>query len=217
LFDHLASELDVGSIDGRARLVDQARPLLARLPDSVFRQLMVERLAEIARTDVARLEERLVKPATPESPQPARRVPPPVQQGGKSPVRDAIAILLHQPELAQQLQALPFLPSGLVPGVPLLAELFDLLQKHPGLNTGSILEHWRDRDEARHLGRLALWSPLADDLDLAAELRGHLGQIARLLAERRIGQLLEAEGERRLNNLEKQELKELLQGRQPGA
>jgi DNA primase len=216
LFDHLASELDIDSIDGRARLVDQARPLLARLPDSVFRQLMVERLAEIARTDVARLEERLVKPATQEPPQAPRRVPPAVHHGGKSPVREAIAILLHQPELAQQLEALPFPSSGLLPGISLLVELFELLKRQPGLNTGSILEHWRDRDAARHLGKLARWTPLADDLDLAAELRGHLGQITRLLAEQRIGQLFEAEAKRSLNDAEKQELKELLQDRQPG-
>jgi DNA primase len=139
-----------------------------------------------------------------------------VHHGGKSPVREAIAILLHQPELAQQLEALPFPSSGLLPGIPLLVELFELLKRQPGLNTGSILEHWRDRDAARHLGKLARWTPLADDLDLAAELRGHLGQITRLLAEQRIGQLLEAEAKRSLNDAEKQELKELLQGRQPG-
>jgi DNA primase len=212
LFNHLASELDIDSIDGRARLVDQARPLLARLPDSVFRQMMVEQLAEIARTDVSRLEKRLVKPAHPER---SRQAPPPVQGGGKSPVREAITILLHQPELAQQLEALPFPSSGLLPGIPLLAELFELLKQQPGLNAGSILEHWRGRDEARHLGRLARWSPLADELDLAAELNGHLAQVARLLAEQRIGQLLEAEAKHHLNGSEKQELKELLQRRQP--
>ena len=212
LFNHLASELDIDSIDGRARLVDQARPLLARLPDSVFRQMMVEQLAEIARTDVSRLEKRLIKPAQPER---SRQVPPPVQGGGKSPVREAIAILLHQPELAQQLEALPFPSSELLPGIPLLTELFELLKRQPNLNAGSILEHWRGRDEARHLGRLARWSPLADELDLAAELNGHLAQVARLLAEQRIGLLLEAEAKRHLNNVEKQELKELLQRRQP--
>ena len=212
LFNHLASELDIDSIDGRARLVDQARPLLARLPDSVFRQMMVEQLAEIARTDVSRLEKRLIKPAQPER---SRQVPPPVQGGGKSPVREAIAILLHQPELAQQLEALPFPSSELLPGIPLLTELFELLKRQPNLNAGSILEHWRGRDEARHLGRLARWSPLADELDLAAELNGHLAQVARLLAEQRIGLLLEAEANRHLNSVEKQELKELLQRRQP--
>ncbi len=213
LFDHLASELDIDSIDGRARLVDQARPLLARLPDSVFRQLMVEQLAILARTDVARLEERLVKPARQDQAGAPRRVPSPVQHGGKSPVREAIAILLHQPELAQQLEALPFPSSELLPGIPLLAELFELLKRQPGLNTGSILEHWRGRDAARHLSRLAQWTPLAENLDLAAELHGHLGKIVRMLAEQRISQLLEDETRRTLNNEEKQELKELLQER----
>ena len=82
------------------------------------------------------------------------------------------------------------------------------------MNTGSILEHWRGRAEARHLSRLAQWSPLADNLDLAAELRGHLEQIARLLVEQRIGQLLAFEADRTLNDEEKQKLKELLQDRQ---
>ena len=217
LFDHLTSELDIDSIDGRARLVDQARPLLARLPDSVFRQLMVERLAEIARTDATRLEERLKKPAEKETPKHTRPVPPSAQHSGKSAVRDAIAILLHQPELAQQLDALPFPPSELLPGIPLLAELFELLQQRPGLTTGSVLEHWRDREEARHLSKLAQWKPLADDIDLAAELSGHLGRIARLLAEQRIGQLLDDEGKHPLNNVEKQELKDLLQARHPAS
>jgi DNA primase len=216
LFDHLASELDIDSIDGRARLVDQARPLLARLPDSVFRQLMIERLGEIARTDATRLEARLNNPAEKEKPQPDRSAPAPRQPSGKSPVREAIAILLHQPELAQQLDALPFPSSEQLPGIPLLAELFELLQQRPGLNTGSVLEHWRGREEARYLSKLAQWKPLADDIDLESELRGHLGRITRLLAERRIGQLLDDEGKQMLNDKEKQELKELLQGRQLG-
>jgi DNA primase len=216
LFDHLASELDIDSIDGRARLVDQARPLLARLPDSVFRQLMIERLGEIARTDATRLEARLNNPAEKEKPNRARPAPPLAQHSGKSPVREAIAILLHQPELAQQLDALPFPSSEQLPGIPLLTELFELLQQRPGLNTGSVLEHWRGREEARYLSKLAQWKPLADDIDLESELRGHLGRITRLLAERRIGQLLDDEGKQMLNDKEKQELKELLQSRQLG-
>jgi hypothetical protein len=80
-----------------------------------------------------------------------------------------------------------------------------------------VLEHWRDREEARHLSKLAQWKPLADDIDLAAELSGHLGRIARLLAEQRIGQLLDDEGKHPLNDVEKQELKELLQARHPAS
>ncbi|TFH46242.1 MAG: DNA primase, partial [Lysobacterales bacterium] len=47
LFDHLSSEVDLGTIDGRARLAALARPLLAKLPPGSFRELSEKRLAEL--------------------------------------------------------------------------------------------------------------------------------------------------------------------------
>ena len=211
LFDHLSDQVDTASIDGRARLVDLARPLLARLPDGIFRQLMVERLAQIARTDSSHLADRLQKPAA------TRAVAPPAAAhtsgGGKSPVREAIAMLLHQPDLAQKIDPPAITEPDAMPGVRLLLELFDLLRRHPELNTGAILEHWRGREESRHLHKLAQWTPLTDKLDLEAEIRGHVSQIARQVTEKRISALLQEEQHRPLNNKEKQELKALLQSR----
>ena len=89
-----------------------------------------------------------------------------------------------------------------------------MLWQQPGLNTGALLEHWRGRDEGRHLEKLAQWRPLIEDLDLAAEFRGHIDRIQQLLAETRISTLLGIERETLLNNEEKQELKLLL--RPPG-
>jgi DNA primase len=215
LFDHLSGQVDTASIDGRARLVDVARPLLARLPDSIFRQLLLERLAQIVRTDSRRLAERLDKP--PENRLAAAtsttRVAHPDGRGN-SPVRAAIAILLNRPELAVNI-APPRIPEpGAVAGVSLLLELLELLQRQPGLNTAAILEHWRGREEARHLHKLAQWSPLSERLDLGAELRGHLARIVRQATDKRIATLLGEEQHRALNNSEKQELKSLLQSRQ---
>lgn len=212
LFDHLSSELDTASIDGRARLVDLARPLLSKLPDSIFRQLMIERLADIAHTDTGRLGDRLDKPA---EVQPRTQTPAAVSGGGKSPVREAIAMLLYQPALAQEVEQLPLKYANSMPGVSLLVELLDLLQRQPQLKTGAVLEHWRGREEARHLNKLAQWAPLLEDLNLAAELRGHLDQIVQLLTERRIRQLLDEESHISLDHIKKQELKELLQTRHP--
>jgi DNA primase len=215
LFDHLAGQVDTTSIDGRARLVDLARPLLARLPDSIFRQLMLERLAQIARTDSSRLAERIDKPAQ-HRPGPeisAAAGAHPSGGGVKSPVREAIAMMLHQPDLALKIEPPPILEPEALPGVSLLLELLELLQRHPGLNTGAVLEHWRGRQEARYLHKLAQWAPLTEKLDLAAELRGHLTRIARLSTERRITALLQDERHRALNDKEKQELKALLQSR----
>jgi len=122
-------------------------------------------------------------------------------------------MLLHQPDLAQKIE-MPQIPEpDAMPGVTLLLELLELLQRQPGLNTGAVLEHWRGREETRYLHKLAQWTPLTEKLDLAAEVRGHLSQIAHLIAEKRISALLHDERHRALNDKEKQELKSLLQSR----
>jgi DNA primase len=217
LFENLSAQVNTSSIDGRARLVELARPLLARLPDGIFRQLMVERLAEIARTDVSRLAERIAKSLENRSATTVSHaaMPHAAVSGARSPVRQAIALLLHQPELVQTID-MPAIPEpDAIPGVTLLLELLDLLRRQPGLKAGAILEHWRGREEARHLHKLAQWAPLSDNLDLGAEFRGHLAQIAHQATEQRIGELLHEQRQRALNDKEKQELKELLRAR-PG-
>jgi DNA primase len=47
LFDHLAAQVDLATIDGRSRLTALAQPLLARLPAGSFRELSERRLAEL--------------------------------------------------------------------------------------------------------------------------------------------------------------------------
>ncbi|MGB5539449.1 MAG: DNA primase [Gammaproteobacteria bacterium] len=203
-FERLSAQLDLGSIDGRARLVAAARPLLATLPDGMFRQLMTERLAELAGTSPAALAGRLELPR-----ETRENTPPPTRKtgtsGGRSPVRDAISILLYQPALAQQVTELPFQEPLDVPGVALLRELLQLLQREPLASTGAILEHWRGRDEVRHLARLAQWSPVSHDLDLLPDLRRCLQQIQRLHLEQRIEALDKKD---KLHKLTEQERKE---------
>jgi DNA primase len=211
-FERLSTQLDIDSIDGRARLVNLARPLLARLPDGMFRQLMIERLAELARTSVNALSGRLELPRDDtHEPQPVRPAP---AADGTSPVRKAIAILLYRPELAREIGKLPFQEPIDVPGVPLLEELLELLQRLPLATTGAILEHWRGREEARHLARLALWTPVSEEMDLLADLRHHLQRVYRQHLEQRIEILNKKELNQKLSEDERREywkLQKLLQ------
>ncbi|NBP94480.1 MAG: DNA primase [Gammaproteobacteria bacterium] len=46
LFSKLAAEIDLSRLDGRARLVELARPLLARIPEGPLRDLMDQRLKD---------------------------------------------------------------------------------------------------------------------------------------------------------------------------
>lgn len=208
--ERLTAQLDTSSIDGRARLVTLAKPLLGKLPDSTFRQLMVERLAELAQTTSDLIAGRL-EILPPETAAPAPRQPAPVRQSGqKSHVRQALELLLYQPSLATEIQQPAFLQHCDVAGVPLLVEILELLQQHTSLSTGALLEHWREREESRYLYKLAHWSPPLDDLELLADLQGHLNEVQRQCIENRIEFLGAEQGHRQLSSAEKQEYGELL-------
>ena len=209
-FERLSSRLDINSIDGRARLVTDAKPLLGKLPDSTFQQLMVEQLAALAQTTAEQIAGRLEIPLPETATTAAPQTRPVRQSAGKSPVRQALELLLYQPSLAAEIQQPDFLQQCDVAGVPLLVEVLDLLQQHPGLSTGAVLEHWREREESRFLSKLAHWNPPLDNLELVADLRGHLNEIQRQYIENRIDFLGAEQSQRQLSSAEKQEYGQLL-------
>jgi len=49
LFEALSAQVDTSSMDGRARLVELAKPMLEQLPTGVFQRMLVDRLEELAR------------------------------------------------------------------------------------------------------------------------------------------------------------------------
>lgn len=160
LFDKLSSEVDMQSLGGRARLADQAKPLLGSLPQGVFRQMMFKQLAEMVGVDVSEPSKPAIKPGG--------RAKPLLRAGSfpgtMPPVRRAIALLIANPGFARQLD----LPGGWetlpLPGIPLLKELLEILRSQPNLTTASLLERWRGREEEKHLGRLAgLLLPLPEE------------------------------------------------------
>ncbi len=59
LIRELSSRAETGSVDGRAKLVELARPLVRRIPSDVYRELLVNQLAEVVGMAPARLNEML--------------------------------------------------------------------------------------------------------------------------------------------------------------
>ncbi|MDH3311393.1 MAG: DNA primase, partial [Gammaproteobacteria bacterium] len=55
LFDSLSRQVDLGRLDGRARLVELARPLLSNMPAGILREMMLGRLAELSRLETVTL------------------------------------------------------------------------------------------------------------------------------------------------------------------
>ena len=216
LFDHLRRQCDPASEEGRARLVELGKPLVSKLPSGAFRELIVQRLAREARMDEAALRELLgERPRKTAAPQPRRAAATERVRNAPSPVRHAITLLLQYPALASEAGDLEQLDELQMPGAALLAEMVSLLREHPHLNTAALLEHWRDTDAGRHLGRLAVRElGLADAEQVEAEFRDTLALLKRKeRARRRQERLaaLQARPFRELTDAERNELKRLLE------
>ncbi|HEX7340553.1 MAG TPA: DNA primase [Rhodanobacteraceae bacterium] len=204
LFDTLSADIDTHSLDGRARLAEQTRPLIARLPDGAFRELMAAELEK--RTGV-----RAHLPATTQ----ARQARPTTRtRDSQSPslVRKAVTFLLAQPALAENLRPPHAFASFDKPGVELLVRMIDLVATQPGFNTASLLEHFREYPEYEFLAKLAM-TPLPDSADLAHEFHGALAQMQRQARQQRLDALLERNAAGQLDAAGKTELRELLQSK----
>jgi len=203
LFDKLAGEVDMTTLDGRARLVSLAQPHLERLPQGVFREMMEARLADLSGT-----KRRQNRPMNRR-----RNRLPQHQPGTLKPLHRAIALLLQYPRLAQ----LENLPGGWETldgqGVTILRQLLETLQHNPHFTTAILLEHWQDDTIRPHLGKLAA-TPLMVFDDEAEQFTGCLEKLA---AEARQKQVRAIGNKLRPSDMteeEKEQLRRLYSGKE---
>jgi DNA primase len=206
LFDSLAIGVNLGTLEGKGRLAERARPLIAQIPDGAFADLMQQRLTEL--TGVG------ARASTPETHVPVQRarsgrgVPAP----RRSLVRAAIAFVLQQPSLALELEP-PFRFAALQqPGIALLVDLLQLIYQRPDISTGSLIEHFGGRDEYDALQKLASQSLPGDEGKWRDELLDTIAQLDRQVLLQRVDELqaiLREGGPSALTAEEKAELREL--------
>ena len=206
-FDELSREINLSTLDGRARLAEHARPMLAQIPDGAFGDLMKQELARL--TGIGATAPATAMPSAP--PVMPRRNAAPAQK--RSLVRSAIVILLQQPALAQKI-APPFHFAELrQPGVPLLLELIELVHARPDLSTGALLEHFAEREELAALQKLAVQQIPGDEASWTTELLDAVVQLERQTVQQRIDELLAKQRGSGLDETDKYELRALLQAR----
>jgi len=202
-FEELARDVDVSRLDGRARLAERARPLIAKLPDGAFRDLMGQELER--RTGAKAVLEPEPAPARQNQARPAN-----VQ---RSLVRSAITLLLAQPALADEVEP-PYAFLRLDrPGVNLLAELIDVARSRPGINPAVLVEYFLDRPEYASLQKL-MQAEVVGDADMQrVEFLGSLDQMQRQAVTQRREYLIGRSREGVLDDTEKAELRVLLAAR----
>lgn len=203
-FKILEEGLNLNRTEDRARLVERARPLLDKLPEGSLKQSLLQRMSEArlplgalaagARRGLARRADRT---STPQPRQP-------------SLVRLAVALLLHESQLAQEAGDTASLAALDAPGMSLLLSLLELLRSYPGLSTGAVLERFRGTPHAGALAKLLSWEHPALNQGLSAEFQGLMRRLRILACEQETERLFAKDRLSGLDEQEKARLKRLL-------
>lgn len=164
-FDKLSEDLDIDSIEGKARLSNLAKPLIRQLPKGVYGQLMLDRLSDTLGVSSESLDQLMATAPDPaQRPPPPEMAPPPEDHGAPPPygapqsrpsdrgpgvaltkIRKpasikAIELLLRNPEIALALEAnLESLRYAEDESRKLLCTLIEKVQNEPQIETYTLL------------------------------------------------------------------------------
>ena len=194
LVRELSEQGDLGSADGRARFAEQARPLFARVPEGVYRELLLERLAQVVGLSAARLEAlwstgKSDAPAASAPARPSAAARPARGAGRGSLVRQAIVRLLHFPAIAPEVTAAERagLDASEEPGAALLRELLDDLRARPAQIPAQVIQRWAGHKDSETLQKLLGREEVITGAAAATEeLRAALLKLADQAAGRRL-------------------------------
>lgn len=173
LIDELRQQVDLGSADGRSRIVALARPLLERLRASVYRDLLTADLAGVVGLTAERLGALMESQA---KTKPRPRTP---LHTKSTLVRKTITLALHFPSAASRIGDIDGLDDVEQPGANLLRGMLEVSRGNPKITPAQLIERFRGDKEGRHLQRLVAEIPLDDEEAAPEVLRDSLERLVR--------------------------------------
>ncbi|MFP4208339.1 MAG: DNA primase [Wenzhouxiangella sp.] len=184
-FDELSAQVDMNTLDGRARLVALAEPYLARLPDGPF--------AELLKIELERLSGHQGPTRTVARPASRRALTEPGEDRPLTPIQYAVALLVQNPGLAHRDDIFLLDIPADIKGLNFLRELVDICAQKPHFSTAKLLELWRERPEAPWLARLAVRAVCSEDEQMPTALAQTMARIRHQQVQARVRELQEAQ------------------------
>ena len=194
MFRTLGAELRLDTMEGRTRLATEAKPLLATVPDGIYREMLLDELARQSGLDKDRLRSALLEtkplPVTvirdPVAPgQPAAssaafaRPAQPIRRTARAPraatamlslTDRAIRLLIQNPSAASQLSRDTLAPLLAEDG-QLLLEVLEQMQETPGLSVAALMGAWTGTPLSERVGELIAHEFLTPDEGHGQELK----------------------------------------------
>ena len=201
IFSKLSEDMDTRTPSGKARLAQMAKPLLEKFPNGVFKKLVFE---ELEKKVGAPIQYNVANENTKSKPTNNN-----VASNKTTPVRLAVAALLHQPSLALDIESISHLENCDLLGVPLLVKIIKTWKQEPELTHAALIERFRGQAEEQQIQKLMSWNP-PELAEPKAALEDALAWIGRKTQNSRVQELIDKESTDGLSEDERQEFKNLL-------
>ena len=211
LIDSLKADCKLETLEGRAKLANECKPYISKLPNGILKKLIMERLSKITEIQAETLNQEITTRQT-NSPRQQR---PAIQRGSNAPqfslISRAISLVLQNPKIARTTGDIqPFIDSKL-PGYDLFAEIVHQITHNSGLNTASLIERFRENKHINTLEKLAIHPHKLDEQQQTDEFKATIEKLRNNLNENAITQLENKAETVGLNADEKEALKKLLE------
>ena len=212
LIDALTDGVSLDSPDGRATLIEKARPYVNALPPEAFRTELIGELAQLARLPADDLRA-MYASAPSKSTAPVDKATR-EQKTRVTPVSRAMSLLFADPALARHVSDPAVLRESDSPGATILAQAIEFFASTPNVSVSQWLERYREHRFFDRLQELAATTPPGDDDSRAREFDeaiAHLGAktASQTTLRQRYDALVAAQARGPLDATAAQELKEL--------
>ena len=190
LFEHLKGDADLSQIGTRARLVEEATPLLKKIPAGVYKRLAQQKLENLVgmaldaapantqapsryqqsarRKDANTSRRHSARPGP--SHFPNRTAKGGGQSRGMTPMRRAILLLLNYPQLAHTLPPEQYDFDPAMRGAKLLLKIIALVDRNPDISIGSLVEQFRESADWQAIDILSATPYFPDARELTLEV-----------------------------------------------
>ena len=215
LIDKISENIDLNSIDGKARMAERAKPFIGKIPDGIFKELIIDKLSASVGISSKKLTALLSQMNKKESMKPKTRSYTKMmsQRSSKtqpSIIKKSIMLILNYPEAAKNIKHHDF-KDYKKPGIKILLKLIKTTQEESNINAASLIERWRDDDEGKYLAKLAInLFPDNPEFDASKELNDSLVQITKNFYSERINFLIKKQSKNELTEKDKNELNQMI-------
>ena len=177
-FDYFARDIDITTMDGKAKLGKTCALPLSQIPNGIFQQLMLNELSKITEISEEQLSE-IIKQYNLKGPKVIKdSQPPPVEPSSyeyidygpineiqkkakikMSPGKQLVALLINHPSLINLVDDSSVLIKSKNQDVQLFLKLYNLFKENPEYKASNVFSYWsglhEDRSELELLKKLA--------------------------------------------------------------